>query len=59
VKIRLSKVLAESVPMNGHGADGHGNGHGPDELAGEHAPAALGSQADEGGDTDGGSGGHA
>ena len=36
VKARLNKVLTETVPMNGHGA----NGHAPD---GEHPPAAIGS----------------
>jgi hypothetical protein len=36
VKARLNKVLTESVPMNGHGV----NGHAPD---GEHPPAAIGS----------------
>ncbi len=40
VKGRLNKVLAESVPGNGHGP----NGHGPDgHHADEHAPAAIGS----------------
>jgi quinol---cytochrome-c reductase cytochrome b subunit len=36
VKARLNKVLTETVPMNGHGA----NGQAPD---GEHPPAAIGS----------------
>ena len=43
VKARLNKVLTESVPMDGHGANGHGNGHGPDEHGAEHARAAIGS----------------
>jgi ubiquinol-cytochrome c reductase cytochrome b subunit len=51
VKARLNKVLAESVPMNGHGADGHG-------ADGEHARAAIGSPEHEAGDTADGSGDH-
>src|SRR5262249_8053280 len=41
VKARLNKALAETVPMNGHGA----NGHPPD---GEHPPAAIGSPERDG-----------
>ena len=41
VKARLNKVLTETVPMNGHGA----NGHAPD---GEHPPAAIGSPERDG-----------
>jgi ubiquinol-cytochrome c reductase cytochrome b subunit len=42
VKARLNKVLAESVLVNGHGANGH--------VAedGEHAPAAIGSSERDG-----------
>jgi ubiquinol-cytochrome c reductase cytochrome b subunit len=44
VKARLNKVLAETAPMNGHGA----NGHAPD---GEHPPAAIGSAERDRGDS--------
>ncbi len=51
-KARMNKVLAESVPMNGHG-DGHGpDGHGAD---GEPTHAAIGSPEHEAADTAGGS----
>ncbi len=43
IRARLNKILTESLPMNGHGA----NGHAPD---GEHAPAAIGSTERDGGD---------
>jgi len=53
-KVRLNKVLNESVPVNGHGANGHGaDGHGADghdaDAYGEHPPAAIsaGSEADD------------
>jgi ubiquinol-cytochrome c reductase cytochrome b subunit len=53
VKVRLNKLLQESVPMNGHGANGHGanghsaighgtNGHGANGHA-EPAQATVGS----------------
>ncbi len=43
-KVRLNKVLNESVPVNGHGANGHGA-----DAHGEHPPAAIsaGSEADD------------
>jgi quinol---cytochrome-c reductase cytochrome b subunit len=44
VKARLNKVLAETAPMNGHGA----NGHAPDA---EHPPAAIGSAERDRGDS--------
>ena len=51
-KARLNNVLAESVPMNGHG-DGHGpDGHGAD---GEPMQPAIGSPEPEAADTAGGS----
>jgi len=56
VKARLNKVLAESVPMNGHGANGHGNGHGPDDRGAEHARTAIGSAEQGADDSAGGSG---
>jgi len=56
VKARLNKVLTESVPMNGHGADGRGNGHGPDEHGAEHARAAIGSPEPRADDSADGSG---
>ncbi len=53
-KVRLNKVLNESVPVNGHGANGQGaDGHGADghgaDAYGEHPPAAIsaGSEADD------------
>ena len=47
VRARLNRIVTETVPMNGHGANGHGDGHGPDGRGavsgGEQAPAAIGS----------------
>jgi len=59
VKARLNKVLTESVPVNGHGANGQGDGHGPAEhgAGAEHVRAAIGSPEHEAQDADGHSGG--
>src|SRR5215469_8708330 len=52
VKSRLNNVVQESVPMDGHGANGHGNGHGADGHGdGEHA--AIGSPERDSGDGSG------
>jgi len=42
IRARLNKIVTETVPMNGHGANGH--------VAedGEHAPAAIGSSERDG-----------
>ena len=61
VRARLNRIVTESVLMNGHGANGHGDGHGPDGhdavSGGDHAPAAIGSASrDADGDGAGGDG---
>jgi ubiquinol-cytochrome c reductase cytochrome b subunit len=56
VRERLHEVLAESVPMDGHGdgygghGNGHGNGHGEPAAipSGDHAPDAAEGSGDEG-----------
>jgi ubiquinol-cytochrome c reductase cytochrome b subunit len=57
VRERMHEVLAESVPMDGHGdgygghGNGHGNGHGePTAIpsGGDHAPDATGGSGDDG-----------
>jgi ubiquinol-cytochrome c reductase cytochrome b subunit len=53
VRLRLNKVLTESVPMDGHGygyGNGHGNGHREAEAAEE--PAAIPSGAERASDAE-------
>ncbi len=48
VKLRLNKIVTETVPMNGHGANGHGpNGHGA-HVAEEHTAITAGSDESTG-----------
>ena len=60
VRARLNRIVTETVPMNGHGANGHGNGHGPEGHEavddGEQAPAAISSAGHETGDSPSGDG---
>ncbi len=58
VRERLAGVLAESVPLDGHGNGygGHGNGHGDGHGDGHAEPAAIPSGGDRSSDAADGSG---